>query len=165
MMKLQGIVSEIAIILPLVQVTAQPVVEEKEEKEIEVFRPEETKDNVVYIPRNANIPTVPELPEEERRMNKLLLGSLIAIFFVFIITLGIIKLLDNSDAVVEEKIQWAKVQVQSGDTMWALVTEHVSNKNADARELVSLLKHRNQLATADLQIGMVIEVPIVQEIK
>lgn len=98
-------------------------------------------------------------------MNKLLLGSLIAIFFVFIITLGIIKLLDNSDAVVEEKIQWAKVQVQSGDTMWALVTEHVSNKNADARELVSLLKHRNQLATADLQIGMVIEVPIVQEIK
>ena len=56
-------------------------------------------------------------------------------------------------------VEWINYQVQSGDTLWHIASIFTP-PDIDLREAVYLIRERNDIDPARLEIGRVIEVPI-----
>ena len=57
----------------------------------------------------------------------------------------------------QERIDWIIYEVQRGDTLWSIITEH--NPNANRQELIYMTKEWNNI-TPIIQPGEVIEIPV-----
>jgi LysM repeat protein len=81
---------------------------------------------------------------------KIIAGIVIAVVFY----LGIV----HADPLADQS-QVTVIQVRSGDTVWKIAAEH-STERQDIREIVSVIRHLNQLDhNGQIQPGQLLKVP------
>ncbi len=86
---------------------------------------------------------------------------------LFIILLGIfiLSLICSKGTLSHKELEYEKLCVTSGDTLWNIAEELQSNndyyKNKDIRYIISDVKSINNLESSNLYIGQELSVPII----
>lgn len=152
MKRLHGIVSELPQVNKVVTPVAKP--------EVDVIF--EFKRNECMGPvYGSNAVYVPQAPVKEKKMNvkRFILGCTISTFLVFVAVFGIIHAIGGKPS-LDDNIQYIKVSVESGDTLWSLVREANPEYKGDIRNLVYVASKHNH--GAELMANSVVEIPVVE---
>lgn len=86
-----------------------------------------------------------------------------AIFLIIIVLIFISLFLTNSITLSHTETQYKELYIGAGETLWSIAKVELKENpyyfNKDIREIISDIKHRNELNTSALYIGQKLLIP------
>jgi nucleoid-associated protein YgaU len=74
----------------------------------------------------------------------------------------ILLLLASAVQATPDPTQTTSYRIRGGDTLWQIAADY-GPQGMDRRQVVSVIEHLNDLDAGTLQVGQVIEIPIVND--
>lgn len=86
-----------------------------------------------------------------------------AIFLIIMALIFISLVLTNNVTLSHAETQYKELYIGAGETLWSIAKEELYENpyyfNKDIREIISDIKHRNELNTSTLYIGQKLLIP------